>query len=142
MQARLGRPTVHDRSYMQSRLYEELARARRYSRPFSLIVLQALPSTDGLPVGQKLMAALDTIADSVRPSDVIARLYDDTILLLLVETDARNARDALQRVGGRVARLAGRWQVRQLSFPEHAQKIEALSLQSGAEEDQWMDVGA
>jgi len=125
-------PDAHDRVYMQSRLREELARARRYQRQFGLLLFEALPSSDGISIRRKVEYALEAITATVRPSDVVARVFEDTIMVLLVETDARGARDALIRIRSRVARQAGNWQVTTYTFPEHERAIEALPTLAAA----------
>lgn len=122
----------HDRAYMQSRLREELARAQRYERRFALLLFEAIPSSDGMPIRKKMEIALDAIRATIRPSDVVARCFDDTVLVLLVEADARSAHDALLRIRNRVARQAGNWQVTTLTFPEHAEEIAALPVLAAA----------
>jgi len=123
---------THDRAYIQSRLREEIARARRYDRRFALLLFEAVPSTDGIPIRRKVDYALEAIRATIRPSDVVARVFEDTVLVLLVETDARGARDALMRIRNRVARQAGNWQVTTFLFPEHAENIEGLPALSAA----------
>lgn len=117
---------THDRAYMRERLREEVARARRYDRLFAVLVFEALPSSDGMPIRRKMEFALDAIRATVRPSDVVGRVFEDTILVLLVETGPRGAKDALLRIRNRVARYAGNWQVTTYTFPEHQDAIEAL----------------
>jgi GGDEF domain-containing protein len=123
---------THDRAYMQARLHEEIARARRYSRRFAILLFEAVPSVDGLPVRRKVEYALTAINATVRPSDVVARVFEDTVMVLLVEADARGARDALIRIRNRVARQAGNWQVTTYTFPEHEQAIEELPVLAAA----------
>jgi hypothetical protein len=117
---------------MQSRLREEIARARRYKRQFAILLFEALPSADGIAIRRKVEYALDAIAATIRPSDVVARVFEDSIMVLLVETDARGARDALIRIRSRVARQAGNWQVTTYTYPEHERAIETLPALAAA----------
>jgi hypothetical protein len=122
----------HDRAYFQSRLREELERARRHQRLFALLVFEAVPSTDGIPLRQKVEFALDAIASQIRASDVVARVFDDTIAAMLVETDADGAQDALFRIRNRLVRQAGRWQVTTYHFPRDRAAIEQSAFLTAA----------
>lgn len=122
----------HDRSYFQSRLREELERARRYDRQFSLLIVESVRATDGIPLRKKLEFALDAVASQVRASDVVGRMFEDTIAVLLVETDEHGAHDALFRIRNKLATQAGRWQVTTLCFPRDRADIENSALLSAA----------
>ena len=122
----------HDRTYFQSRLREEMDRARRYSREFSLLLFEAVPATDGIPVGRKVEFALDSIAPHLRASDVVARVFEDTVAALLVETNEQGAHDALFRIRNQLASRAGRWQVSAYYFPRDRADIESSSLLTAA----------
>jgi GGDEF domain-containing protein len=122
----------HDRVYFQSRLREEMDRARRYNREFSLLLFEAVPATDGIPVGKKVEIALDAIAPHLRTSDVVARVFEDTVAALLVETNLDGAHDALFRIRNRLASRAGRWQVTTYCFPRDRTDIENSSVLTAA----------
>jgi len=119
---------VHDRPYLQARVREELERGRRHGNPFALLTFEAAPSNDGLPMGKRVRAALDAIAPQLRGSDVLARVFEDTIAVLLVETDEPGARDALLRLRSRVMLHAGRWHATMLTYPAHTGEIERSTL--------------
>ena len=123
---------IHDRVYMRARLHEELARARRYGHPFAVLVFELLPSADGLLPHRKIDAGLQVLNASVRDEDCVGKAFDDTIVVLLVETDGRGAKDALIRLRNRLARFAGSWQVTAYTFPLHEQAIADLPLLSAA----------
>lgn len=122
----------HDRAYLQARLREEIARAVRHGSRFSLVIFEEAPSGDGLHLGQKMEYGLQVLNGSVRDSDVVARVYDDTMAVLLIETTARDVHDALIRMRGRIARYAGTWHIVIYNYPEHAMYIEALPLLTAA----------
>jgi GGDEF domain-containing protein len=122
----------HDRAYFQSRLREELDRARRYKRLFTLLVFEAVPATDGIPLNHKVDMALDAVASQTRASDVVARVFDDTVVAMLVETDAEGAQDALFRIRNRLVRAAGRWQVTTYHFPNDLAAIEQSTFLTAA----------
>ena len=119
---------ARDRRYLQARLLEETERARRYGREFSLIVLEAVPASDGLPVRRKVRLALDAIAPQLRTSDVLAQVFEDTVGVLLVETDERGAADAMLRIRNRIVAPMGKWHVSLLSYPASAEAIERHPL--------------
>jgi GGDEF domain-containing protein len=122
---------AHDRSYMQDRLREEIARAKRYGTPFAVIVFEATAS-DGAPLRTRLERALQAIVPVVRPSDVVALVFEDTIAVLLVQTSAASAKDALLRMRDRVAQVSGSWSVTAYTYPRHEAAIEALPLLTAA----------
>jgi GGDEF domain-containing protein len=122
----------HDRAYFQSRLREEIDRARRYQRQFALLIFEAVPAMDGIPIRKKLEFAFDAVASQVRASDVVARVFDDTVAALLVETDEQGAHDALFRIRNRLTAQAGRWQVTTYCFPRDRADIENSVLLSAA----------
>lgn len=123
---------AHDRTYMQYRLREELGRGQRYHREFAVLVFEMAPSTDGLSERKKMRLALHAIGETVRPSDVIAHVYEDAIAVLLVETGARDANDALMRIRIKLAAAAGTWQVTVYHFPEHSDAIGRLPMLTAA----------
>lgn len=123
---------THDRGYFQSRLREELDRARRYQRVFAVIVFEALPANDGMPIGRKVERAVDLIALQLRTSDVVSRVFEDTIAALLVETNESGAHDALFRIRNRLASQSGRWQVTAYNYPQHRDEIENSTLLTAA----------
>jgi GGDEF domain-containing protein len=123
----------HDRRYLQDRLREEIDRHARYGHPFAVVVLEALPAADGIPVRQRVDAAIEALRSQLRPSDVIARAFEDVIALLLVETDAAGAHDALLRLRGRLARIGpAAWRITSYNYPKDATRIAALPLATAA----------
>ncbi|MBF6601044.1 MAG: hypothetical protein IVW36_11095 [Dehalococcoidia bacterium] len=112
-----------DRVHLGVRLHEELDRARRYKRVFSVLTFEEVPASDGLPIHVKMARALEAMFAVVRVSDLIARPYDDTLVVVLVETDRRGAADALFRIRQRIANRAGTWRVTTLTFPDDNELI-------------------
>ena len=123
---------AHDRSYMQSRLREEIARAKRHGRQFGVLVFEEVPSADGLRMREKLAYGLKAISATARDYDIVGRAYEDTIAVLLIETDARGMHDALFRFRSCISRQAGSWKVIAYHYPEDAETIETLPLLSAA----------
>jgi GGDEF domain-containing protein len=125
-------PNVHDRPYIQARIREEIARGKRHGRPFALLVFEQVPASDGIPTQKKMKYGLEALRGVARIEDVVAQAFDDTIVVLLVETNARGAKDALLRMRNRLARGAGWWQVTTYQYPLHEAAIEALTLLTAA----------
>ncbi len=125
-------PERHGREYIQARIREEIARSARFGHPFALLIFELLPASDGIPTRRKMEAGIEALNASVRNYDVVARAFDDTVVVLLIETDAQGARDALLRIRNRLARAAGAWQVTTYNYPQHQDAIETLPLLTAA----------
>lgn len=123
----------HDRPYLQSRIREEMDRARRYGHSFSILVLEAHPAADGLPIRKKVDVAIERVCAGLRPSDIVARAFDDTVVILLVETDAMGARDALFRLRNRLFN-AGKasWSIASFTYPRDEDAIGVLPAVTAA----------
>jgi hypothetical protein len=128
----LTRPERHGREYIQARIREEIGRATRFGHPFALLIFEEIPAADGIAQRKKMEYGLAALAGVARTCDAIARAFDDTIVVLLVETDARGAKDALMHMRERLARGAGSWQVTVYDFPKHQAEIERLPLLTAA----------
>ncbi len=122
----------HGRSYLQDRVREEIDRFRRHGHQFSLLVFEARPSSDGIPVRRKVEAAIDALATQLRPSDVVARAFDDVIAVLLVETTAVGTKDALVRLRGRMAPIGGTWHIDTYTYPDHESTMRHLAMLTAA----------
>jgi GGDEF domain-containing protein len=123
----------HDRRYLQDRLAEEVDRYARHQHPFALFVFEAQPIADGISVRHRLNEAIESMRPQLRPSDVIARVFEDAIAVLLVETDANGAKHALLRLRGRLATLGSlAWRIETYAYPRDAESIAALPLATAA----------
>jgi hypothetical protein len=125
-------PARHERVYIQARIREEIERATRFGHPFALLIFEEVPAADGIVPHRKIEQGMAAIAGVARMCDVVARAFDDTIVVLLVETDAMGAKDALMRMRARLARTAGAWQVTVYNYPKHRAAIETLPLLTAA----------
>ncbi len=82
----------------------ELARARRYDRPFVLAYadvrgLKAVNDTEGHLAGDELLKGVSSLLrDSARADDVVGRLGGDELGLLLVEQSADGAEAVTSRI--------------------------------------------
>lgn len=123
----------HDRRYLQDRVREEIDRSRRHGHPFSLLIFEAQPVSDGIPIRRKMDAAIEILKAQLRPSDIVARAFDDVIAALLVETDAAGMKDALLRLRGRLSPLGGTtWRIDTYTYPDQEQVILDLELLKAA----------
>jgi GGDEF domain-containing protein len=123
----------HDRSYLQDRVREEIDRFRRHGHLFSILVFEARPVSDGIPVRRKIEAAIEILGALLRPSDVAARAFDDVIAVLLVETDAGGAKDALFRLRAKLAPIGGAaWHIDSYTYPDQESALRHLAMLTAA----------
>jgi hypothetical protein len=123
----------HDRQYLQSRIREEIDRGARHGHPFTILVFEAQPVSDGVSVRHRTEAAIEAMLPQLRPSDVIARAFEDAVAVLLVETDAWGAKHALMRLRGRLGVLGSRaWRIEVYTYPRDAEPIASLPLLTAA----------
>jgi GGDEF domain-containing protein len=100
-----------------------MERCYRYGRHFSLLVFQHLAASGDR--GERLRETLSIMAARLRSTDIIARVADDTIAVVLVETDPPGAARALERLADLFS-TGGEWRSEALSFPTDSPAIEAL----------------
>ena len=90
--------------HFERRLFEMFSAARRYDRPFSVILLDldhfnSVNKEHGRPVGDKLLHAVATLLlDSTRTCDIVCRNGDDEFAILLPETIPEQARFLASRI--------------------------------------------
>ncbi|MDE3094775.1 MAG: hypothetical protein KGK07_02090 [Chloroflexota bacterium] len=125
-------PRLLDLTQLRVRIREELDRARRYGHPFGVLVCEALPASDGLPVRVKAARAVEVLRSAIRTSDVVARPYEDMLVVLLVETGPAGMHDALFRIRERITAAAGVWHITTLYFPEDAAAIGEMGFLAAA----------
>lgn len=126
-----------------SRLQEEFERAKRYSRTLSVVMLEAddfaqVNNIHGHPVGNEALRKLAAVLrSSLRKSDFVARFGGDEFVLILPETDERQAAVLAERIRCAVEATefpGGRTQPRGkltvslgvASFPKHARSEKHL----------------
>ena len=95
---------------LDRRLKDEFERGRRYRLRFSLVLidvdrLRELNEKFGNPTGDRLLAELGHLLQrELRAPDFVARYGGDEFVLVLPETDARGARNFVQRLRALVDR--------------------------------------
>ncbi|MBI2724519.1 MAG: hypothetical protein HYX50_05600 [Chloroflexi bacterium] len=119
---------AHERRHLQERVADEIARATRYGHQFGLLVFEAVPGGDQRTLGKRCALGLETVRGVLRACDHAAQVHEDVVVALLIETDARGLRDALQRLRSALARHSGGWRVTALHFPEQAAAISELPM--------------
>ncbi|MBI4499379.1 MAG: GGDEF domain-containing protein [Chloroflexi bacterium] len=102
---------VYTYDYLATRIHEELDRARRYTRPVTLILVDLVQFRDvnehyGRVQGNQVLRrfAQNILRPSVRSHDVVARYGGDEFAILLPETDTRQALTVAQRLVERARR--------------------------------------
>lgn len=129
----MQRDEVHGRGYVQHRVHEEIDQFHRKEHQFSLVVLQVQPGRDLVPTRQRVNETIEALSIHTRPSDVIARAFDDTIVILLPETDAVQTRCALFRFHRCLAHPdIVNWNVETYTFPRDEREIRHLSFLTAA----------
>jgi diguanylate cyclase (GGDEF)-like protein len=90
------------------RIKQEFERYRRYGSFLSLIVadfddLKGFNDTYGHPVGDEVLRKIgDILRETSRESDVLARYGGDEFVILLPQTNSRNARNMAERIRQKV----------------------------------------
>lgn len=101
---------LYNRSLLDARLREEFERARRYSRPLSLVMLdidrfKAINDEFGHLMGDKMLQAIASLARaSLRTTDVLGRWGGEEFLVLCPETSAEDALAVAERIRDAVAK--------------------------------------
>ena len=99
-----GLTQVHNRRYFMARAEEELHRAQRYGRAFSLLLLDVdhfkrVNDTFGHQVGDDVLVAVARkLEASLRSSDVLARYGGEEFVVCLPETNIDRAREVAERL--------------------------------------------
>ncbi|PKL76642.1 MAG: hypothetical protein CVV27_09200 [Candidatus Melainabacteria bacterium HGW-Melainabacteria-1] len=119
---------VFNHRYMKVKLEEEMARAKRYASPLTLIIadvdyFKKFNDTHGHLLGDKVLKEIATILqDSVRETDIVARYGGEELAILLPETPLDAACDVAERIRSNVASHP---------FTGKDQQVVAMSLSIG-----------
>ncbi len=104
--------TLFNRAYLHDALEREVARARRYGSPLSVLMIdldgfKRVNDVWGHGAGDEVLRAVAAeLRAAVRDSDILARYGGDEFCVLLPNTDADSARQAADRIRDRVRRMA------------------------------------
>lgn len=100
---------LFNRRYFETRIDEEIQRARRYGLDLALLVIDAddfkqLNDRFGHPVGDRVLRAMsDTLRRSVRAFDVCTRFGGEEFAILMPGSNAASAVQSADRIRQRVA---------------------------------------
>jgi diguanylate cyclase (GGDEF)-like protein len=103
---------VHSRRFLMDTLDAEIARASRYGRGLSLMLLDLdefgeFNATYGQSMGDRLLrTAATTLAEAVSPPEIVARIKDDDFAVLLPETNRAAAVAATTRMLSSLAQVS------------------------------------
>jgi len=100
---------LFNRREFQRMLDEEWDRSRRFSRPFSLVMVdidhfKRINDTHGHQTGDEVLRHVASLlAAQVRNVDRVARYGGEEFAIIMVETDRKNAVDGIRRLGALLA---------------------------------------
>lgn len=99
---------VFNRRYLDRRLSEEVASARRYDLPLSVLLLDVdhfkqINDRQGHQAGDHVLAALgEIVAGELRESDILARYGGEEFLIITPHTPLLDAADVVERLRKRI----------------------------------------
>ncbi len=150
-----GRTGVYNARYLNERLTEEIQRAQRYDRPFSLIMLdidffKTINDTYGHVFGDCILGeVVSLLKDAVRSTDVVVRYGGDEFVLFLPDTRLEGAVAAARKIirmlkatpmGDATRKISVSLSVGVVSFPQ-AGKNDARSLLDAADQAMYRSKG-
>lgn len=103
---------VYNRRFLTQALESEIARAGRYGRDLSLVTLDidgfsTFNATYGQSMGDRLLRLVaTTLAETVSPPELVARLKDDDFAVLLPETNRATAVTTTTRLLASLAQVS------------------------------------
>ncbi|MEW6572364.1 MAG: GGDEF domain-containing protein [Bacillota bacterium] len=123
---------VYNRRYLFERLTTEVARAKRYSIPVSVIMLdldgfKAYNDKQGHLAGDVLLQNIArTIRGALRQEDVVVRYGGDEFAIILTGADARSARVTAERLRNAVKNTGMSISLGAVTYPQDAVTAEEL----------------
>jgi diguanylate cyclase (GGDEF)-like protein len=107
---------VHNRRHFMEVVQREWDRARRYSTPAALLLIDAdhfkrVNDSHGHLCGDELLRCIaNTVGQQLRQADVLARFGGEELIVFLPHTDPLGALDVAERIREKVQALAVPWQ--------------------------------
>ncbi len=136
MHAEDDRPTILDATTggyvdwpVRHRIAEEIARSRRFGRPFALVFVHPEPGRISANAGQ----VLSSLSSTFRESDLVIQLRKLRFIVVLVGSDRNGAKLAVERLLMRLPLQDVR--VGLACYPEDGDTWEALLTAAGATKD-------
>jgi diguanylate cyclase (GGDEF)-like protein len=132
---------MHNRRYLEKRLREEIARARRHGLPMSILLMdidhfKIVNDTHGHPFGDLVLVELaKVIQDTVRNPDIVARYGGEEILVIAPDTPMAAALRLAERLRASVeaATLPSPGKATGASAPRVTVSIGVVSLDADAD---------
>lgn len=99
-----GLTGVYNRGYFDDKIEKEMARARRYQRSLSVLLLdlddfKEINDRHGHQAGDQILVQFSNfLCDNLRDADVVCRYGGDEFVVILPETDRDNARKTAESV--------------------------------------------
>lgn len=127
---------LYNRKYIDKRVYEEMRRARRYSRDCSIILLdidhfKKVNDTYGHLIGDQVIVGVSNVLrETTRATDIAARYGGEEFMLLLPETDIEGCRLFADRL---------RKAVENLTTEKNGLKVQVTISAGIACYQQWME---
>lgn len=100
---------LYNRRELETRLHEEIQRARRYNRTFSVLMLDIDYFKDvndhyGHQAGDEVLVTVaDLVRLNVRPVDVVCRYGGEELAVILPETEDKGAQIVAERIRSTIA---------------------------------------
>lgn len=113
---------AYSSEYFLQRLNEEMARAKRNHYPLSIALLRVenLSRLKGKNANKTRSAILQHVAalsaQHLRQEDIVARFTDDTLILLLPDTDGENAKQLMEYLRVRLEQISADMTFSELKF--------------------------
>jgi hypothetical protein len=118
---------LSDIAYFSRRVADEVARVKRSNSAFSIALFTSQPEPAELPE-IACVRGLPAILDGVRETDAVCRIDNDSIAVLLIDTNGEGSRKAALRLLERMGDEIGRWRVSVLEYPERESILFDLGL--------------
>ena len=107
-----GLTDLHNRKHLMDLFDMEMARARRYRIPFSVLIadidyFKKINDTYGHLAGDSVLRRIaDTLRHTVRECDHVGRYGGEEFLIILPNSDAAGAMKMAQRIRGQISQLS------------------------------------
>jgi diguanylate cyclase (GGDEF)-like protein len=121
-----------NRRVFEERVQQEIDACKRHAKSLAIVIidlddLKKINDSGGHSLGDQILRGLSAaLCASCRSADVVARIAGDEFAMLLVETDADLARQAIRRVSAALRRAGLRCSIGVALYPRDADQTESL----------------